>query len=217
MDILSFSFIVITFFTLTALSYATNNNKTIIGLYLVFGVVISIPSYFGFFENTNTLPPRFILIFLPATLLTIYSYRILRTTTVNISWIIAIHIIRIAVELILYGLYLDGEIPKLMTFAGSNWDILSGITAIPILLLYRCKRLPKTLFIIWNWFAIALLLIIVISAILSAPFPFQRFAFEQPDVGVLKFPYTLLPSVIVPIVFLSHACLLRSSKTIHLQ
>ncbi|MEM9987092.1 MAG: hypothetical protein AAF804_18515, partial [Bacteroidota bacterium] len=46
-------------------------------------------------------------------------------------------------------------------------------------------------------------------AILSAPLPFQQLAFEQPNVAVLRFPYVLLPGVVVPLVLLSHLLSLK--------
>ncbi|MFY8109282.1 MAG: hypothetical protein ACOVO9_09830, partial [Bacteroidia bacterium] len=45
---------------------------------------------------------------------------------------------------------------------------------------------------------------IVITAVLSAPTPFQVLSFEQANMGVFKFPFTLLPGLIVPLVLLSH-------------
>lgn len=62
-----------------------------------------------------------------------------------------------------------------------------------------------------------MLTIIVSIAILSAPFPFQQLAFEQPNVAVLRFPYILLPSVIVPLVYLSHFITLKWLANNHLR
>ncbi|PSK91184.1 hypothetical protein B0I18_106196 [Taibaiella chishuiensis] len=44
----------------------------------------------------------------------------------RLSWI---HVVRIPVELVLYGLYVYRCVPGLMTFAGHNFDILAGISA----------------------------------------------------------------------------------------
>jgi hypothetical protein len=45
-------------------------------------------------------------------------------------------------------------------------------------------------------------------AILSAPGLFQTRAFDQPNVGVLYFPFVWLPGFIVPAVLLSHLVVL---------
>jgi hypothetical protein len=46
---------------------------------------------------------------------------------------------------------------------------------------------------------------VVITAIFCVPSPIQQLAFDQPNRAVLFFPYIWLPTVIVPIVFFSHA------------
>jgi hypothetical protein len=46
-------------------------------------------------------------------------------------------------------------------------------------------------------------------AVLSTPSAFQKFAFNQPNVAILHFPYTLLPAFIVPLVLFSHLAGIR--------
>jgi hypothetical protein len=53
------------------------------------------------------------------------------------------------------------------------------------------------------------LLNIVINAVLSIPSPFQQFAFEQPNVAVLYFPFVWLPCCIVPIVLFAHLAAIK--------
>jgi hypothetical protein len=97
-----------------------------------------------------------------------------------------------------------------MTFEGRNFDILSGLTAPIIYYLYFVKKcVNKNVFITWNLICIGLLLNVVINAILSVPSPFQQFAFEQPNIAILYFPYVWLPSCVVPLVFLSHFVTIR--------
>jgi hypothetical protein len=82
-------------------------------------------------------------------------------------------------------------VPQLMTFAGRNFDIISGITA-PVIYFVCFKGsnvTNKKLLLWWNVMALALLLNIVINALLSAPFPFQQFAFDQPNIAILYFPF----------------------------
>jgi hypothetical protein len=114
-------------------------------------------------------------------------------------------IIRVPVEFVLLRLYQSGKVPQLMTFEGRNFDILSGLSA-PLVawLAFRRGQVKRQLLIAWNVLACGLLLNIVVNAILSLEGPLQRFAFEQPNRGVLYFPFIWLPAIIVPIVFVSH-------------
>jgi hypothetical protein len=50
---------------------------------------------------------------------------------------------------------------------------------------------------------------IVLNAVLSVPTAFQQFAFDQPNIAILYFPFNLLPAVVVPLVLLSHLVVIR--------
>ena len=124
-----------------------------------------------------------------------------------LTWL---HTVRIAVEIVLYFLFLDGHIPQLMTFEGRNFDILAGLTA-PLIAYFGIvkKRLSGKFILVWNIISLLLVLNIMINAILSVPTPFQQFAFDQPNIGVFYFPFIWLPSFIVPVVIFSHLVAIR--------
>jgi hypothetical protein len=58
--------------------------------------------------------------------------------------------------------------------------------------------------LVWNLICLGLLINIVTIAVITAPFPFQQLAFDQPNIAVLYFPFIWLPACIVPLVLLSH-------------
>jgi hypothetical protein len=60
-----------------------------------------------------------------------------------------LHVVRIPVEITYTCLYLDHQVPEIMTFAGGNYDIISGLTA-PVLLLRFCKNLEQGVLLGWN-------------------------------------------------------------------
>ncbi len=121
-----------------------------------------------------------------------------------------VHVVRAPVELVLYALFTYGAVPEGMTFEGANFDVLAGLTA-PLVWWFGFKRrtLPRSFLIAWNLVCIALLANIVVRAILSAPFPFQQLAFEQPNIAVFHFPFVWLPCCVVPLVLLAHLATLR--------
>jgi len=100
-----------------------------------------------------------------------------------------------------------------MTFHGWNFDMVMGISAFIILVYHLIlkRKINYNFFIIWNRIGIVLLLIIVSLAILSSPLPIQQFAFEQPNIAVLEFPYCFLPTCIVPVVLMSHSLLIQKA------
>ena len=162
----------------------------------------------GGFYLANTMPPRFSLGPVPtiSVLLILYFAFARKGVQVRSLQILTLlSIIRVPVEFLLLELYRHGHVPQLMTFEGRNFDILSGLSA-PLVawLAFRGGEVNRRLLIAWNVLAFGLLLNILVIAILSLETPFQRFAFEQPNRGVLYFPFIWLPAIIVPIVFVSH-------------
>ena len=92
-----------------------------------------------------------------------------------------------------------------MTFEGRNFDILSGVTA-PVIYFFAFSRnrVNRNLLIIWNIFALCLLINIIYTAVAAFPSPMQQIAFDQPNRAVMYFPFIWLPAVVVPIVLFAH-------------
>ncbi|MDB6079669.1 MAG: hypothetical protein JWO82_3416, partial [Akkermansiaceae bacterium] len=78
-------------------------------------------------------------------------------------------VVRIPVELALFGLYLQRAVPRLMTFEGGNLDILSGVTAplIAWLAFRKGAQVNRALLLTWNVVCLGLLVNIVTRALLS--------------------------------------------------
>jgi hypothetical protein len=189
--------------------------RNLIGtLILLWLLVQGYLAHFGFYQSTVTIPPRFIFMILPplVTIMILFGTRIGRSWMdfLDSSILTLLHAIRIPVEIVLLGLYYAGEVPELMTFEGRNFDILAGLSALPVYYWgYKRQKLSRFALIMWNLAGISLLLNVIFYGILSAPSPFQQFAFEQPNVAVLGFPLVWLPSFVVPLVLFSHLVLLR--------
>ncbi|HEY1055255.1 MAG TPA: hypothetical protein VGE24_08975, partial [Emticicia sp.] len=167
----------------------------------------------GFYTNTQSMPPKFLLAIAPPLVLiiTLFATKSGRhfIDGLNIKTLTIIHIVRIPVELVLFWLFLHKTIPQIMTFEGQNFDIISGITAPIVYYLYVKDYIGTGILLVWNFICLVLLINIVSTAILSAPFPFQQLAFEQPNIAVLYFPFNWLPACIVPIVLFSHLVAIR--------
>jgi hypothetical protein len=168
----------------------------------------------GFYLKTDTVPPRFALAVVP-TFIAI-AYFLTKKSSANVlnklslRDLTLLHVCRIPVEIGLLWLYQSQQIPQIMTFEGRNFDMFSGLTALPMAwYAFQNNSIKRTPLLIWNIVCLALVCIIVVIALLSAPTPFQQFGFEQPNVGVLKFPFGWLPSFIVPVVVFCHLVSIR--------
>ncbi|WP_106790678.1 hypothetical protein [Aquimarina sp. Aq78] len=206
-------YISIIFITTTCISVflfyiASHSSKRVLFLIIVWASIQAILGYSSFYLDTS-LPPRFSLAIIPPLLLVVFLFFTKKGETfisqLDIKILTILHTIRIPVELVLYWLFLHKSIPELMTFSGRNFDILAGITAPFVYYFgYIHKILSPKFLLGWNLICLSLLLFIVINAILSFPFQFQQFAFDQPNVALFYFPFVWLASVVVPIVLFSH-------------
>jgi len=175
-------------------------------LWIFFQAVLSMG---GFYQYSSAMPPRIVLFgVLPATL-TIVAYFIFFRESfidkISLRLLTMLHIVRIPVELVLLWLFHNGQVPQLMTFEGRNFDILSGILApVVYLIAFRGDRTKRGILIAFNILGLILLANIVTIAVLSLPSSFQQLAFEQPNLAVTYFPYSWLPTIVVPIVLFSH-------------
>ncbi len=166
-------------------------------------------------NNLTALPPTIILLgVFPLILLLVILFVTkkgrLFIDSLPLADITYIHIVRIPVEIVLYCLFVQKTIPQLMTFEGRNFDIIAGITAPFIAWFGLVKgRLKRNFTIAWNLICLGLLLNIVVNALLSAPTPLQQFAFNQPNIAILYFPFSWLPVFIVPVVLFAHLVSLR--------
>jgi len=194
---------------------AVRNKPTAAIVLVVWLAVTGIISINKVFQNTSTIPPRLMIVIAPAILfiilLLITKSGRKFTDNIDLKKLTLVHIVRVPVEITLFMLSTHKLIPELMTFAGRNFDILSGITApIVYFVCFKNSQLKnRKLLLVWNFICLGLLLNIVINALLSAPFPFQQFAFDQPNIAILYFPFTWLPCFIVMIVLYSHLAAIR--------
>jgi hypothetical protein len=214
------AYVIITFIITLMLTYqifiSAVKNKVWPSVFILLWITLtSILAYKEFFKDSSGFPPKLMLAVLPAIIfilvLLVSKKGQAFTDSLDLRKLTLLHIVRIPVELTLYWLAVNKAVPDLMTFTGRNFDIVAGITA--PLIYFICFKgdevKNRNLLLAWNFICLGLLLNIVINAVLSAPFSIQQFAFDQPNIAILYFPYVLLPSFIVMIVLFSHLVVIK--------
>jgi hypothetical protein len=212
----SITFILTTFVTVGFLLYAVKQSvfetipaKILIFLLAFWLIFTGLLALNGFYLINQAFPPRVVVFgVVPALLLILGYFIFFRKNFVEklpLETLTLLSVIRIPVEIVLLWLFQHGTIPQSMTFEGRNFDILSGLTApLVYFLAFRGGRVNRPLLIVWNVFALALLLNIVTTAILAFPFANSPLPVELQNRGVAYFPFIWLPAIVVPIVFFSH-------------
>jgi hypothetical protein len=227
-EYISILFILTTFITIGFLLYAIKQSVSdtipakilifLLSFWIFFQAILALS---GFYQDTQSFPPHLVAFGVFPTILLIVIYFIFfRKKFIEplpLKILTLLSVVRIFVEIVLLWLFQNHFVPQSMTFEGRNFDILSGITApIIYLLAFRGGKINRPLLIIWNIFALILLFNVVITAILAFPSVNPQLAPEFQNRAVTYFPYVWLPTVIVPIVFFSHAAslwkLLKSQK-----
>lgn len=117
---------------------------------------------------------------------------------------VALQTFRAPLELLLYLLFLQGQVPEQMTFEGRNFDVLVGLSAPVMAFLMWRGAAPRWLQWAWQVGAVALLVNVVGIAVSSAPGPLHRDWPGAPFTLVAQWPFALLPAFLVPMAALGH-------------
>ena len=162
------------------------------------------------------MPPRlpivinigFVLVFLTA-----FSRLGAQLIKLPFRWLIGFQSFRIFVELLLHRAYVEGVMPVQMSFEGYNFDILSGITALLLMLAAGRRPLGRRLILAWNFLGLVLLLTIIGIAVVSMPIEGIRlFNSEPANTWVTHAPFVWLPTVMVYMALLGHVLVFRKLR-----
>jgi len=197
-----------------AFAAARLNATLLIGALVGWLALQAILTALGLYVGLST-PPRLVVLgILPAMLVILYvmlspaGKRF--TDRLPLQTLTYLSAVRVPVEVVLWWLYGAGAVPELMTFEGRNFDILAGLTAPLVAYVgFRNGTPRRGLLLGWNLLSLGLLLNIVANGLLSSPTPFQQFAFEQPNIALAYFPFSWLPTFVVPVVLWTHLVAIR--------
>ncbi len=163
----------------------------------------------GFLSDFSTFPPRMMIVLLVPLLVVLFftfsSRSDIYLKKIPAAWIVLMQSFRVVVELFLWWAFLDELLPRQMTFEGRNFDVLAGLTAPIVALLWLgYHRRKPILVIIWNVLGLVLLFNIVIIALLSMPTPARFFMNEPANTLVATFPWVWLPALLVILALALH-------------
>ncbi len=184
----------------------------LVGAWLIFTAGLA---FSGVLRQWAAVPPRLALVVLPPLALVVWG---VRSRQVG-AWLdglpawalVAPQVFRVGVEVLLWVLYQQGRLPVQMTFEGRNWDVLVGLTALPVAawLARRAGATARVVAVGWHLGGLALLANIVVVAFLSTPSPLRQFWNEPANTLIADWPYVWLPGVLVPAAYVLHVLGLR--------
>jgi hypothetical protein len=174
--------------------------------------------YLGVLKNMTTHPPGIVFLVVPVLLflLVFLAFVVLSTAGVRVAlafplWILlGAQSFRICVELFLHQLWIDGLVPRMLTFEGANVDIYVAASATLIAWVSTRGRWGLRIALAWNVLGLLAITNVVTRAVLSAPGPLNLIHAEVPNLLLGTFPFMFIPGLFVPLGVVLHLLALRA-------
>lgn len=126
-----------------------------------------------------------------------------------VAALVGFHAFRLPLELVLHRWYVEGVIPVQMTYAGRNFDIVTGILAVAIGVWLWRRGPSRPLVWLFNLVGLALLVTVASIAVLSSPVPFRVFTNDPPVLLAFHAPYGWIVPMCVAPALAGHLVLFR--------
>lgn len=196
-----------------------NTPKALVGLsvFFLWGLFLLGVSQQQWVHEFNSFPPPALRVFIVLLFITamIAFSAIGRKLAAGLPliWLVGFQVFRLPTELLIHQAATAGLAPMEMTFQGRNFDIITPVLALVLVLMLRSGKVPAKLVMSWNVIGLLLLLNVVATAIMAMPHPMQILHTTPPNVWVTYFPFILLPGVLVCSALLGHLLVFRALAT----
>ncbi len=214
---LVFVVVIIVFLSVGIVRYLPVNYKlpglAALAVWIAYGGALG---YNGVISNTSILPPGIFYLLVPIVLMVM----IMASSNVGKSiaqsfpiWMLmGMESFRVVVEVFLHQLWQYGQVPKMLTYEGANFDILIGISAPVAAWLFASGRISNRVALTWNAIGLLMLANVVVRAILTSPGPLHFISTEVPNVSIGTFPFTYIPGLMVPLALVLHVLSIRALR-----
>lgn len=178
---------------------------------------VGVLSDFGVIRNTALRPPGAAFIFLPVFLF-VFLFLVRSSAGAGIALALPLWVIlgtqsfRVGVELFLHQLWLNGLVPRMLTYESGNADILIGATAPLAAWLSTKGRLGQRWALAWNILGLLSLANVALRALMTAPGRLNLIHAEVPNVAIGTFPFTYIAGFFAPLALVLHVLALRAFR-----
>jgi hypothetical protein len=208
-------FVAALFVYATAKTHSVGSRRAIVLTVIVFSLLVpGILASRGVLDRYTTAPPPGFILFGLLTLGTValafspFGARLV--AGIPLAGLVGYQVFRVPLEWTLHRLYTEGVTPVQMTYAGQNFDVVSGVLAAALALWLWAGHRSMWLVAVWNVIGLLLLANIVAIAVLSTPVPFRYFMNEPANLLPSMFPYVWLPTFLVQAALFGHLVVFRA-------
>ena len=169
-------------------------------------------AYSGVLQHWNRMPPPFMPMMLATFICTTFTAvgRLGKpmASSLPFALLIGYQVFRLPLELLMHQAATEGVMPNVMSYSGYNFDIVTGLTALPVAWLAHRGLAPRWLLIGWNAMGCMFLAAILLIAVAATP-TFAAFGPGQLNVWIADAPFVWLPGVLVQAAFFGHLLVWR--------
>jgi len=135
----------------------------------------------------------------------------LLASRVPLVGLVGVQAFRLPLELAMHQAATDGIMPVELSFSGYNFDIVTGVLAIVVVVAWRAGLLRRWMLWLANIVGIAALLAIVAIALLTSPM-LHAFGTDPAHLNtwVAEVPYVWLPAILVAFAVAGHVVITRA-------
>lgn len=178
-------------------------------------VYVGVLSRSGAIADATRRPPAILYVVVPVflfVLLAVVRSRAAGRISVALPlWLlIGFQTYRIGVELFLHRLWIEGLVPKMLTFEGANVDIWIGASAPIVAWLSTRGRGGARFAVAWNIVGLLALANVVVRSALTSPGPLNLLHTDVANRAIGTFPYTYIAGFLAPLAIILHVLALRS-------
>ena len=174
--------------------------------------------YAGVLRNASLRPPGIVYVLVPVFLF--IGFALIRSSAgskfalaLPLPLLLGAQSFRIGVELLLHQLWIDGVVPRMLTFEGGNVDIFIGISAPLAAWLSTRGKAGLRLALGWSVLGLAVLANVAIRSAMTAPGPLNILHTEVPNLAMSTFPFFYIPGFFAPLAVALHVLAIRAVRT----
>lgn len=171
----------------------------------------------GLLRDASLRPPAIAYLAMPALAFAVFGIARGRlgarlAAAIPLGVLLGLQVFRVGVEAALHALHEAGQVPRLMTLAGGNVEIVVALLAPLAAWLSTRGPTGRRLALGWNVAGLLSLLNVVMRGVLSAPGPLHLIATEVPNAAIGHLPYSYIPGFMVPLALVLHLLTFRALR-----
>lgn len=132
-----------------------------------------------------------------------------RLLALPVAALVGFQVFRLPLELILHHWAQAGTLPPQMTYEGHNFDVVTGLLALPVAWLAARRPPARAAVLAFNLIGLALLINVARIAAFSSPVPFRTYLQDPPVLLAFHFPYGWIVPICVGGALFGHLLVFR--------